>query len=576
MTRLLGIALALLCGSAAELSMWMAQGRPGLRGAVLQPDERTPAEAVLIELRDSTLKLAGSAVTDARGTFFVPLTSGGRFTLRALRVGYRPTVVNELVITDSIATVRVVLASAAVRIAAARVTTPDVCGVNSDSGGVVGAAWNQVRTALLTAATSTPVTAQVARWESVRPLDAERLVWQSLNERELMQPKGDAALGDTSHGAPARPGPPAGASDYFGPDADRFLSDDFAADHCFRLVPPLKDRPAWVGVAFRPIVTGRSPVELAGTFWMDTAGAALRVLEYRFPNASPDFTDAGAGGRIEFDRLQSGEWLVRRWTMRVPIADNDWETRRVLGQRWVRPADHALIRVTGGSVISVSSDRGLRPADSQLRIRVVTRAGQPARNAHVEFLDAGLVGVTDSSGVVTIDDPPTGNQRVASATAAMRALVVAPARGRVQVTSGQSAELSLTLPTDDQILTNRCGSAAASSEIVAYGQFPLALDGTAPSGVVSLAWLADRDRQSAAAAAWIADSTAASRGEPLSRRARSDAIDRAGRWAVCGVPRGSTILAVLSGPGGARRTTWLRVPAEARLLAVPFDGRETP
>jgi hypothetical protein len=463
-----------------------------------------------------------------------------------------------------------------VRIAAARVTTPDVCGVNSDSGGVVGAAWNQVRTALQTAATSAPVTAQVARWDSVRPLDAERLVWQSLNERELVQPKADLVIADSSLGAPSRPGPPAGASDYFGPDADRFLSDDFAAEHCFRLVPPLKDRPEWVGVAFRPIVTGRSPVELAGTFWMDTAGAALRVLEYRFPNASPDFTDAGAGGRIEFDRLQSGEWLVRRWTMRLPIADNDWETRRMLGQRWVRPADHALIRVTGGSVVSVKSDRGLRPADSRLRVRVATRDGKPAGNVHVEFLDAGIVGVTDSAGVVTIEEPPTGNQRLAAATAAMRALAAVPARGRVQVTSGQSTEISLAVPTEEQILTNRCGSSATSSEAVAYGQFPLALDGRAEPGTVSVLWLADRDRGSAKAAEWSADSTAAARGEPLSRRARTDAIDGAGRWAVCGVPRGSTILAVLIRPGGARRTVWLRVPAEARLLAVPFESPGPP
>lgn len=567
MNRLIAFAVAVLCSSSAEL-LWLSQGRLSIRGETLHVDERTPAEATLIEVRDSTSAIVGRAVSDARGRFAVPIPASGRYTVRALRVGYRPTVMNSVIVGDTGVTLRIILSSAAVRIAAARVTTADVCGVNSDSGGVVGAAWNQVRTALVSAASSTPVTSQVARWESVRPLDAERLVWQSMNERELVQPKPDSTPSDTSRGVPARLGPPAGASDYFGPDADRFLSDDFAVEHCFRLVPPRADRPAWVGVAFRPIVTGRSPVELAGTFWMDTAGAALPVLEYRFPNASPDFTDAGAGGRIEFDRLQSGEWLVRRWTMRVPIADNDWEMRRVLGQRWVRPADHALIRVTGGSVISVKSDRGLRPADSRLRVRVVTRAGQPARDVHVELLDAGIVGVTDSAGIVTFDEPPTGNQRIAAATAPMRALAAVPARGRVQVRSAQSAELSLSVPTDEQILTNRCGSSATNAEVVVYGQFPLELDGSAASGIVSVLSLADRDRSSARVAEWIADSTAAARGEPVSRRARSDAIDGAGRWSVCGVPRGSTILAVLTGSGGTRRTRWLRVAPDARLVNV--------
>jgi len=44
----------------------------------------------------------------------------------------------------------------------------------------------------------------------------------------------------------------------------------------------------------------------------------LRSLEFNYTGVPEGVTDARIGGTVEFLRLPSGAWIIRRWELRMP------------------------------------------------------------------------------------------------------------------------------------------------------------------------------------------------------------------------------------------------------------------
>jgi hypothetical protein len=95
------------------------------------------------------------------------------------------------------------------------------------------------------------------------------------------------------------------------------LSDDFLDTHCFRMVRAEKDRPGAVGLGFEP-VKGRRVPEIKGTLWVDRGSAELRMLDYEYVNVPSAVRTPGLGGRSEFARLATGDWIIKDWYIRLP------------------------------------------------------------------------------------------------------------------------------------------------------------------------------------------------------------------------------------------------------------------
>lgn len=105
---------------------------------------------------------------------------------------------------------------------------------------------------------------------------------------------------------------------YSGPDASTILSDAFLDTHCFRAVAPPDGMPGWIGLAFEP--DGRSDVpDVRGVLWVDRESSELALLEFDYVGLPRPLRFDVAGGRVEFERLSSGEWIVERWRIRMPI-----------------------------------------------------------------------------------------------------------------------------------------------------------------------------------------------------------------------------------------------------------------
>jgi hypothetical protein len=105
---------------------------------------------------------------------------------------------------------------------------------------------------------------------------------------------------------------------YSAPDAALLLSDEFVATHCFRVV---RGDSGLVGLAFEPI-PGRRVPDVNGTMWVDRATSELKYLEYDYIGLPDLLKRARLGGRVEFERLPVGAWIVSNWHIRMPTLDS--------------------------------------------------------------------------------------------------------------------------------------------------------------------------------------------------------------------------------------------------------------
>jgi hypothetical protein len=110
-----------------------------------------------------------------------------------------------------------------------------------------------------------------------------------------------------------------GVVTYYGPDLPVLLSESFLGLHCFRVRRPEGDRrDSLIGLGFEPVSGGRGRVDIAGVLWLDQGSAELRELEFRYTNLGR-WAGRGAFGLVVFERLPNRAWVIRRWSIRMPI-----------------------------------------------------------------------------------------------------------------------------------------------------------------------------------------------------------------------------------------------------------------
>ncbi|CAN5331760.1 hypothetical protein BH20GEM2_BH20GEM2_18930 [soil metagenome] len=149
---------------------------------------------------------------------------------------------------------------------------------------------------------------------------------------------------------------------YYAPDADVLLSDTFLDGHCFRVERGEGTERGLIGLAFEPVEPRGQPArgrtEIEGVLWLDRASAELRSLEYRYRDVPHDVPTDRLGGRVEFDRLPDGSWIVRRWWVRMPIV----ETRR---DRFRKP-DGGAVQERERSVLTGLKEEGGEVVEARL------------------------------------------------------------------------------------------------------------------------------------------------------------------------------------------------------------------
>jgi hypothetical protein len=152
-----------------------------------------------------------------------------------------------------------------------------------------------------------------------------------------------------------------GVVTYYGPDLPVLLSESFLGLHCFRVRRAEGARQdSLIGLGFEPVSGGRGRVDIAGVLWLDQRSAELRELEFRYTNLGR-WSGRGATGLVVFERLPNRAWVIRRWSIRMPIPQVGPKPLVAGGMIPTAPVDTIGIagyREEGGWVTVVLSARG--------------------------------------------------------------------------------------------------------------------------------------------------------------------------------------------------------------------------
>lgn len=299
-----------------------ALGAQGVRGVVVTGDS-IPVRGAVVSLLDSLGSSVVTGLTDEFGRFDLRATRRGSWRLRVEAVGFArvTSFVFELA-TAEVLVRRVHLIDATSSLGNLDIREAARCDVHPAEGTQIARLWDEARksfaAAALSAATAPPIAfdRDEIEYDStfMRVRSASRITTTGRAERgfrsdtpRALRDLGYARRIDTT-------------SIYFGPDARALLSDEFAATHCFRIVPDDPTSIRRVGIGFSPVGLAPGKLDVVGTVWLDRETFALDRVEFRYePLLSGDLPDTTFGGRIRFARLATGHIVVSHWVLRMPI-----------------------------------------------------------------------------------------------------------------------------------------------------------------------------------------------------------------------------------------------------------------
>ncbi len=404
----------------AALSLLATQALHGqtVRGSVLRPDGSPAAYVVVTAIADGNQQ--ARALTDSRGGYRLQLPApNARYRLRALQVGWLPadgsTVGPFSSAAETVDAVPITMMGVPVSLPAITVKSAEVCGEKARDGATVAAVWEQARTALLASRLRADTTRSDANlkteWvEYDRHLDSDqkRVVQQSRRQQT-----GQTARAFTSIAADllAERGYVVDDTDgtvFHAPDADVLLSSSFAANHCFSLEPAAADDPGRIGVSFRPARDRTGKSDVRGTLWLEQQSSELQSLHYRYTNLPTAAESAEPGGDVRFLHLATGEWLVREWSIRMPLvnarAGNVSVGRRSLV---VNPTSRSLagVQIAGGEVLRVTrADNALYEAEgTTLEVRASNSNSLLSKGAlHASLEGTDYSWTADAQGVARL------------------------------------------------------------------------------------------------------------------------------------------------------------------------------
>ncbi len=317
---------------------------------------------------------------------------------------------------------------------------------------------------------------------------------------------------------------------FYGPDAKVLLSDEFTDLHCFWPRPGLDDADV-VGLAFEPII-GRTEYDIQGTLWIDKYTAELRFLEFNYTQLPWQVDRGRVGGRIEFEQLPDGPWIVTRWWIRMPV----------VGLRASKPignpdywSQHEILAIKeeGGWVDEVYTRHG-EPVRRRSGATVVGHAteretGNPLRGVRIVLLGTDIYALTDDGGRFRVDGVPEGKFFVTLHDEFLDSLGYVPPPHELSVSQARSYEVDLSVATGSGAWSSVCYDVDTVSEVGAVTGLIKEVETGKPLSGVRIRISGSRS-VSGAAAEMLSDSVSI-----------EATTNEAGYYSICGVPAGVTL-----------------------------------
>ncbi|HEY6827033.1 MAG TPA: carboxypeptidase-like regulatory domain-containing protein, partial [Gemmatimonadaceae bacterium] len=505
-------------------------------GSVVLRDS-SAAISVIVQATDAQGKPAGRALTNSRGQFRLALPGDGRFDLRVLRIGYRPTDGPSVsVVGGKAAPVRIVLTSEAVVLTGINVRDRETCRISADSGMMVARLWEEAQKAMQTVQLSAEGEPLVAEWiEYDRTLDSTARIVRAQRVRTTREATTHAfrsrhsAEWLDSAGYVVTDG---SGTTFFAPDADVLLSERFASAHCFHLREPPRESPTLIGVEFKPARDSRDKTDIEGTLWLDRRAAELQLLEFKYTNQPDAAQPAEPGGRVEFLRVAGGRWLVSRWKVRMPqLGARSNRTSDGLG-KVVMSASNVIVRsvqVTGGEVTRVMQrDTVLYTARGPaVTVDVVARDSVLSVAAARLSLDGtDYTATADARGRIRISPVLDGRYRAELRAPLLDSLGVPPVSLEVEARLDGRVD-TVALPRPRDVLLRVCPKdSVANGEGLLRGSVSTERGSVVPHAAVVVTWQTNFDIVGAVNRDVLR----------FTEKTLGALSDATGSWRICGVP----------------------------------------
>jgi len=358
----------------------------------------------------------------------------------------------------------------------------------AQEGRLLADLWDEARKALSAAAlTDREGIYRYSLLKYERSLDAEGVVVDETQERQrgyMRTPFASRAVEDLARDGFVQRGTAEWV--YEAPDAGTLLSDAFLNSHCFRLVDGGPERPTLIGLAFEPTGENEELPDISGTLWIDRDSVALQWIEYTYENLEPDVRPGDATGRVEFQRMPAGTWIVPEWWIRMPLVEVDVSRsdrrRRITG-----------FHVSGGRVIEAleagGRDLGRGVTTGAIEGIIVDSLGMPIRGVEVGTLGSNQTLFTNAQGRFNIVNLAEGTYRVRFVDADLLALGFQPPMVTRDVVGGVSSSLEFVMPTPAALLREACGAETEAGSSVLGGVVRDAVtDAPIPGASVRVTW----------------------------------------------------------------------------------------
>ena len=558
-----------VAAGAALLALAPAARAQVLSGTVVSRAAGGPVAGAVVLLVDSSGAEARRALSDERGAFRIIAPAPGRYRVRTRRIGYQPGETAEMRLVGD-TTIRLAVSDLPVALPAVSTVERSRCRIRPDSGLATYVLWEEARTALMSAA----ITLESARLRfdalhHSREYDTRSgaLRVLAIEERRSSGARPWASLDpeDLRRSGYVREERADRGMLFVAPDLDVLLSPYFADAHCLRLSAARPPAPGLIGLDFAPAARARHS-EIGGTVWLDGATRALREVVYYYTDLPFEPGDSTAGGRVEFLRLPSGEWIIPRWRIQTPVPTRLARRDAGIDPRTTAPPRRreasALLRIAGGDVRAVAREGApdddaplwSRPL-AELRLRALAPGGRPVPGVFASLVGGSLSAVSDDSGLVRFPRLVDGEYLVEAVNPLAEMLWLPPDTVRVAVRDGSLAEGRLAVPGEEQAARAACGAKLQDQGLgvivgaVFGGEEPVA------GAIVEVDWRG----------------AAGARGRDAERgrtAARGD-----GRFRFCGVPRGVDVRVRVrradGSPAGAfEQTVRVERPAWVASVAV--------
>ena len=550
--RRISLAGAITAVTATALSAQAVSGRVVLR-------DSSAAIGVIVQATDAQGKPAGRALTNSRGQFRLVLPGDGRFDIKVLRIGYRPTQGPSVsVLGGKAEPVHIVLNSEAVVLTGINVRDRETCRISADSGMMVARLWEEAEKAMQTVQLSAEGEPLVAEWiEYDRTLDSTARLVRAQHVRTTREATTHAfrsrhsAEWLDSAGYVVTDG---SGTTFFAPDADVLLSERFASAHCFHLREPPRESPTLIGVEFKPARESRDKSDIEGILWLDRRAAELQLLEFKYTNQPDAAQPVEPGGRVEFLRVSGGRWLVSRWKVRMPqLGPRSNRTSDGLG-KVVMSASNVIVRsvqVTGGEVTRVMQrDTVLYAARGPaVVVDVVARDSVlPVAGARVSLDGTDYSATADARGRIRISPVLDGRYRAQLNAPLLDSLGVPPVSLEVEARLDNRVD-TVALPRPRDVLLRVCPKdSVANGEGLLRGTVSTERGSVVPHAAVVVTWQTNFDIVGAANRDLLR----------YTEKTLGALSDGTGGWRICGVPANTLItVRVLSDSGADLRRTRL-------------------